>query len=262
MGGRFAQQSPGLYHRLQMPPMRITRAGLIGSLLVLIVAATCVRLGFWQLHRLGERRARNALAATRLAAPAATLERADDDTAGLTFRQAVARGSFDSEHSIVWAGRSFQGDPGVYLLTPLLLPGGGALLVNRGWLPSPDAATVELAPYRVTGALEVRGILVPFPLPRGAPETVTQRVRYRLDRQVAARLLPYSLEPLLLQLTPSTGDRTLPRPLPPPELDDGPHLSYAVQWFSFAVIGIVGWIALLLRGGRAGAEADAPSPPE
>lgn len=40
-----------------------------------------------------------------------------------------------------------------------------------------------------------------------------------------------------------------PVALPPPELDNGPHLGYAIQWFIFATIGLVGWGTLLLRGG-------------
>ena len=245
-----------------MPPLRVTRAGLLGSLLVLVVAATCVRLGFWQLHRLAERRARNALVATRMAATPVLLERFGDDTVGLTFRRAAARGRFDNERTIVWAGRSFLGDPGVYVLTPLIFPDGGALLVNRGWLPSPDAATVDLAPYRVGGTMDVRGILVPFPPARPDADTLRRRVRYHLDRAGVAASMPYALEPLMLQLTPGSPAQARPRPIPAPALDEGPHLSYAVQWFSFALIGIVGWIALLLRGGRGGAEAAGPDQPE
>ncbi len=242
-----------------MPAPRITRAGILGSLLVLIVAATCVRLGFWQLHRLAERRARNAVIAARMITPSAVLERATSDTAGLTFRHAAVRGTFDDQHTIVWAGRSFQGDPGVYVLTPVTLPGGGALLVNRGWLPSPDAATVDLASYRVDGPAQLQGILVPFPVSTRS-DTVTRAVRYHLDYEAIARSLPYALEPLMLQVT-QADSRTLPRALPPPALDEGPHFSYAVQWFSFAVIGIVGWIVLLWRGERGGPQAAGPPPP-
>jgi surfeit locus 1 family protein len=244
-----------------MPSLRITRAGLLGSLVVLIVAATCVRLGFWQLHRLAERRARNAVVAARLATPPATLASVGQDTAGLAFRHAAARGRYDNDHSIVWAGRSFQGDPGVYVLTPLLLADGGALLVNRGWLPSPDAATVDLAPYRVDSLVSVTGILVPFPPASSGADTLRRRVRYHIDHTGVAASLPYPVEPLLLQLTPGADARARPRPLPPPALDEGPHFSYAVQWFSFALIGIVGWLALLLRGGHGDLEAAGPTQP-
>ncbi len=247
-----------------MKPLRITRAGLLGSVLVLVVAATCVRLGFWQLHRLAERRARNAVVAARMRAPALQLAGATSDTTGMAYRRASATGSWDDERAIVLAGRSYNGEPGVYLLTPLRLSaGGGAVLVNRGWLPSPDAATVDLRPYAASGAkgadragapgrtggvATVTGILLTMPLGAVPPGPAFRRTWYHFDPAALARQFPYPLLPLVLQVIPAPDARGLPRPVAPPALDEGPHFSYAVQWFSFAVIGIVGWIALLMKG--------------
>ncbi len=241
------------------PPLRITRAGLLGSIVVILVAATCVRLGIWQLHRLQQRRAYNAQVSARMTAAPVGLRRVPDDTAGLSFRAALAEGGWDGARSIVLGARTLDGEPGVYLLTPLRLPEGGAVLVNRGWLPSPDAATVDLRPYTADGPARVRGLLVPMPLGRVPPTAGVRRVWYHLDPAALARQLPYPVAPLLLQATPpataSTPTSTraataLPRPVPPPALDEGPHLGYAIQWFSFAVIGLVGWVVLLLRGDR------------
>lgn len=233
------------------PPLRVTRAGILGSILVLLVAATCVRLGFWQLHRLAERRAYNAVVAARMDAPPIELRQPPGDTARLAYRAASARGTWDGARSIVLAAQVMDGDPGVYLLTPLRLESGGAVLVNRGWLPSPDAATVDIRPYGVSGAADVRGLLVP--VRRGAvpPTRGFRRVWYHLDSAALARQFPYVLAPLLLQVVPAgSAARGLPRPVPPPALDEGPHFGYAVQWFSFAAIGLIGWVALLLRGER------------
>jgi surfeit locus 1 family protein len=282
-GAWFAQPLPDPYHGAPMTPLRITRAGLVGSLLVLLVAATCVRLGIWQLHRLAQRRAHNALVAGRMHAAPLVLRRAWRDTAGLAYRSARATGSWDPGRSIVLAGRSMNGEPGVYLLTPFVLQDGSAILVNRGWLPSPDAATVDLHPYggdlapwtpgapAPTGDVgsllpaTPQGILLPVPWGRVPESGSFRRTWYHLDARALARQFPYRIEPLVLQLTPdsaATGPaaartaRTgappgLPRRVPPPALDEGPHFSYAIQWFSFAVIGIVGWIALLVRRNEA-----------
>lgn len=239
------------------PPLRITRAGLLGSIVVILVAAGCVRLGIWQLHRLDQRRAYNAQLSARMRGAGVPLRRVPDDTVGLTFRAALAEGSWDGARSIVLGARALDGEPGVYLLTPLRLPEGGAVLVNRGWLPSPDAATVDIRPYAADGPARVRGLLVPMPLGRVPPTAGVRRVWYHLDPAALARQLPYPIAPLLLQATPAAAAATptaaraaaaLPRPLPPPALDEGPHLGYAIQWFSFAVIGLVGWVVLLLRG--------------
>lgn len=235
-----------------MQPLRVTRSGLLGTLLVFVVAAICVRLGIWQLHRLHERRERNARIEARIHLSPIGLDRLPTDTAGLEYRPAIARGHYDNAHSIVFAGRSYDGVPGVYLLTPLLMEGGGgALLVNRGWLPSPDAATVDLAPYAVTGAVSADGILLPMPSSARAAAVDTFRtVWYHPDARDIRRQFPYPVAPVYLQQLPAPGTPVRPHRLPPPALDEGPHLSYAIQWFSFATIGIIGWAALVLRRGR------------
>lgn len=245
-----------------MTPLRITRSGLLGSILVIAVATACVRLGVWQLHRLAERRAHNAVVRARMTAPPLALQRVPGDTAGLAFRAAAAFGHWDDARTIVLGARTYRDDPGVYVLTPLLLPGGGAVLVNRGWLPSPDAATVDLRPYGVDGAAAVRGLLVPMPTGRMPPGPQSRRTWFALDPASLARQFPYPLAPLLLQVapTPASG-AALPRPVPPPELGEGPHLSYAVQWFSFAAIGLIGWVVLLLKRNETREERGAPTPP-
>jgi len=88
----------------------------------------------------------------------------------------------------------------------------------------------------------VLGLGMPAPRARGDVDPA------RLKDSVPYRLLPFVIQ----QLPPSTA---LDRPLPPglirwpaPELSDGPHLSYAVQWFSFAIIIVVGSVALLRKG--------------
>lgn len=233
------------------PPLRITRAGVLASLLVILVAATCVRLGFWQLHRLQERRAHNALVSARIHAAPLQLYAAPADTAGLAYRAAEATGTWDGARSIVLAARPLDGDPGVWLLTPLRLSDGRAILVIRGWLPSPDAAHVDIEPYTLSGRAEVRGLLVSPPLGAVPPTAGPRLIWYHLDQAALARQFPYPLAPVLLQaMAPAASTRQLPRPLPPPPLDEGPHLSYAIQWFSFAAIGLIGWIVLLLRGER------------
>jgi len=249
------------------PPLRVTRAGVAASILVLAVAATCVRLGFWQLDRLRQRRARNAVVAARMQLPPTPLGVVSEDTAGLTYRTAVASGTWDAERSIVLAGRVYNSAPGVYLMTPLRLANGGAVLVNRGFLPSPDAATVDISPYLAAGPAQVRGILVPMPLGEVPPTNGFRRTWFHVDPAALARQTPYPLEPLILQVTPAPGQPPVfPRPLPPPALDEGPHFSYAIQWFSFAAIGLTGWLVMLLRGQGAqrapGGDRESGPPPE
>jgi cytochrome oxidase assembly protein ShyY1 len=74
-----------------------------------------------------------------------------------------------------------------------------------------------------------------------------------LDVRGIASSLPYDVFPLPLQLAGQTPPQpgALPIPVPLPALSEGPHLSYAIQWFSFATIALVGAAILLRRDRRA-----------
>ncbi len=201
--------------------MRLSRRDILGALVALAVAIVCVRLGFWQLDRLGQRRARNAILAARLALPPLQVVRGTSADSARQ-RRLLARGVYDFARELIGPGRSFDGTPGVALITPLRLADGSVVLVDRGWAPSPDAVHIDQTLYREADTATVEGLGV-IPPPG----------RYDM--------------PFLLEQTGIAAPRGLPRRWPPPSLDDGPHLSYAIQWFSFAVIIVVGTGALLRK---------------
>lgn len=243
-------------------PLSITVSGVAGTLLVILLAAVFVRLGFWQLDRLDQRRARNAALVARLDAPPVRLAGPVGDTAGLVWRHGTATGTYDDDRTIVLPGRSFRGTPGVHVLTPLVVGDSIGVLVNRGWLPAADGATVDLEGIRTPGAASVSGIVLAFPgraaslterttdaAAAGAPEPF-RRVWFSMDERALRDQFPYRLIDVELQLLPGEDAQRFPVRLPPPQLDEGPHMSYAIQWFSFALIAIGGWIALVMSRGR------------
>jgi surfeit locus 1 family protein len=202
-----------------------SRRTLAFGALALAASALFVRLGIWQLHRLEERRAQNAEIRRQLARPAVRLTAGDaKDPAALRrllWRRVEADGRFDEVHEVVIRGRTWEGTPGVGLLTPLELSAGGRVWVDRGWVPSPDAEHVDASRYAERGEVRVRGFLRP-PARGEARESGPPAVLERLP------------------------DPPAPRPPVPrgePELSDGPHLSYAVQWFAFAAIALGGFAA-------------------
>lgn len=199
------------------------------AIVAVLVAALCVGAGIWQLDRLSQRRARNAGLAARLALPPLEL-RAGTSADSARQRRVVARGVYDFAAERTWPGRSFDGTPGVALITPLRLADGAAVLVDRGWVPSADAFHVDHAAYREPDSAFIEGIA--FVPPRG---------RGDVD--------PAGFLPFVLQLVTPEPARGLPRRWPAPAFDNGPHLSYAIQWFSFAVIALVG-TAVMIRTGR------------
>lgn len=203
-----------------------------------MVAALCVRLGMWQLDRLSQRRARNAVLAARLALPVldVTLGGRGISADSARQRRVRARGRYDFAAERVWPGRSFEGTPGVALITPLRLPDGPAVLVDRGWAPSPDAFHVDHGAYREADSASVEGLALVPPRGRGDVDTV-------------------GFLPFVIQQEKPEAVRGLPRRWPAPVLDNGPHLSYAIQWFSFAAIALVGTAALLRRSRASGRSA-------
>lgn len=205
----------------------------------LAFAATCVRLGFWQLERLAQRRARNAEVRAARERPVLELTGRATPVDSVRHRRLRARGVYDYDHERLWRARSYEGVPGVSVITPLRLADGSAVLVDRGWVPSPDASHVDQGAYREGDSAVVEGLGMIAPRGRGD-----------VDPRTLADSLPYPLLPFVLQQLPvdrPTGRS--PVRLPPPALDDGPHLAYAIQWFSFAAIVAVGSIALYRRRG-------------
>lgn len=220
--------------------MKLRRGDIAAGVVVLSLAAVCVRLGFWQLHRLGERRARNAAIAAARALPPVELPVRHPEPDTLRDRRVVARGTYDYGHERVWAGRTYEGVPGVALMTPLRLADGSVVFVDRGWVPSPDGMHIDHARFHEGDSAAVRGLALP--LPRGRGDVDPARLRDSL---------PYAVLPIVLQLdaTAAGAPAGMAR-WRTPALDNGPHLSYAIQWFSFAVIAVVGTILLLRKQAR------------
>jgi surfeit locus 1 family protein len=224
----------------------LARRDLGGAVFALTVAALCVRLGFWQLHRLADRRAQNARILAARALPPIQLEGRGLSADAVRDRRIDAQGVYDYAHERVWAGRTREGTPGVAVLTPLRLPDGSGVFVDRGWVPSPDARRVNLPAWREPDTASITGLGLPAPRERGDVRPAS-----------LGDSLPYPVLPFVVQLLPIDTARVRPAPLrwPAPTLDNGPHLSYAIQWFSFALIIVVGTIILLRKQVKASSSA-------
>lgn len=206
-----------------------------------IAAAVCIRLGFWQISRLHQRQARNALVRSRTDSAEADFFALPADTAVSRFRRVRVTGIPDYEHELIYAARTHRGSPGVNFLTPIRIPGRDtAVLLNRGWIYSPDGSTVDAAKWRERDST-FEGYVDIFPYPAGATYATHPNIVSRLGYDVVARAIPYPVAKTLVVMTGDSvmaEDRIARLTLPP--LDEGSHRSYAIQWFGFALVALVG----------------------
>jgi surfeit locus 1 family protein len=234
--------------------------GIIATLFIFALVALCVRLGFWQLDRLDQRRTRNAQIEARLRAAPVELSRTPTDSTGWLNRRVIVHGTPDEARSIILPGRAYQGSPGAHVLTPVKLHTGQVVLVDRGWVPAADGATVDLARLPRVTELDDTALVLAFPgqerylgtrdaaaSTRATHDSAFRRVWFALDEAALRAQFPYSLGAVHVRLLPATSSGQLPVREPPPELTQGPHLGYAIQWFSFAVIGVIGWVIVVVR---------------
>lgn len=223
---------------------------------VLVVAAACVRLGLWQLERLSERRAWNSAVLAGLNQPPVPLDSLSGDVPADRYRRTIVDGAYDPEHELVLANRPRRGSPGVHILTPLLRAGTDtAVLVLRGWVYAPDATHAELDPWREDSARAHAGYVQAFDSLPGAGRAVLEgRILRRLSYDAAAAAVPYPLARYLVVLIDGTDSAAgLPPRLESPSLNEGNHMSYAFQWFAFAAIAVAGTLVFLRHSRRAAA---------
>jgi cytochrome oxidase assembly protein ShyY1 len=223
------------------------------ALLIAFVAAfgtACGFLGNWQLDRLHSRRERNVSTvrneeqAVRPYTEVFTHQITDADQ----WQRVSATGTFDADHQYVLRYRSTGDTDGYEVVTPLRTPS-GTVLVDRGIVSVTNGAQIPTtAPPPPGGEVTVVGhVRRDEEGKRSARVPVSGSMRL-IDSQAIAATLPYPVVDgyigLLTVDPPQTGGF---KPIALPEISDGPHFWYAVQWFMFAGIGVAG-IVVFIRG--------------
>ena len=222
----------------------------IGAIILMI------NLGFWQLRRLDEKRDFNAAVRANESQPAAPIGEVEGEPSALAFRRVTATGTYDVGNEVIIRARSLDERPGVWVVTPLRPPTGEAVLVLRGFLPS--QGTLESVPAEArppSGEVTVEGLLQETQTKGvfGATDPAEGRLPNfaRVDVDRIEQQLGYEVDPMYVQLTSSSpAPGQVPQVLPEPTLDEGPHLSYAIQWFIFSTIAAVGYPLILRRSAR------------
>ncbi len=226
---------------------------IFSHLFALSVVGLFITFGFWQLDRLQDRRQENQLIESRIEDPLELLSApvSADGGADLDYRSAMATVRYLDPDFVRVVNRSQGGAAGEYVVAIVELPDGSPLAVNRGFVPSNATVTLEPVPdepVRIDGWLRqtvTRGVI-------GATDSGEGVRLPRLETEKIADRLGRPLPPVWLQLAPGDerGLVSFPNPVALPPIDEGPHRSYAVQWFTFATLGVAFYGALLWRQAR------------
>lgn len=225
--------------------------GLIVLLAALAGALATARLGLWQLDRAAHKTAWHEAMLAREALPPlqpATLARTPEAAQEQLHRRARLEGRWLDEHSIYLDNRQMNGHPGFFLVTPLLIAPGDAVLVQRGWLPRHQHDRTQLAPVDTPGgSVQVEGRIAQG-LARlyefdGAASGV---IRQNLDIAGYAHETGLPLRPLVIVQLGAAADG-LQRQWAPVAADVSKHHGYAAQWFALSALitGLYVWFQLL-----------------
>ena len=227
---------------------------ILTTVLVIAGVGVLARLGLWQLDRLEKRQAFNARVSAQQAAPLLVLDAATlgdatlpDKLPGMEYRAVTVQGEYDHVNQVALRNQSWGNEWGVHLLTPLRIAGSDqSILVDRGWIPAEDFKSGDWSAYDEAGLVTVQGVLrashsEPDFGQRSDPQGTLQAWNFANVERIQEQL-SYPLLPVYIQQAPDPAWTGLPyRSQPDLELTEGPHMSYALQWFSFAAILGIGY---------------------
>lgn len=172
----------------------------------------------------------------------------------LRWRPVVVEGEYLAEEQLLVRTRPRGGQVGFNVLVPLQMSTGDVFVVDRGWIPTGETRDEpDSVPQAPSGSIELVVRLFPGEptiAGRGAPAGQVPSVSLELIDS----MMPYTVDTRaygqLVSETPAAPQRPLPALMPMP--DEGPHLSYSIQWFVFGALGFVAWGYLFVQEYRFG----------
>jgi cytochrome oxidase assembly protein ShyY1 len=212
-------------------------------------------LSNWQWHRLQDRQVVNAAIQAQIdKEPILITDLVTSQTGEKTvpddsqWRTVGMSGTWLQDSQVLVRKKSLESDLGLWVVTPLQLADGTIVMINRGWtaaansaVDSPVVADVPTGMIEVLGRLRVvqeRTKPAPTDLPAG-----------QVDRVVPTEIVdsPDTLTNAYVEMTASEPESLTSeiRTLPAPEVTEGAHRSYAIQWIFFEIMTVIGWVILV-----------------
>jgi surfeit locus 1 family protein len=234
------------------------------TLLVISGIGVATRLGFWQLNRNSQRQSEISHIQNVQTMPLLNLNQSPipDDLTRMEYRPVTVTGVYDFDHQVVLRNqvrsRMTGSDPGVALLTPLILQDGQAVLVERGWIPMDYTTPESWRQFDQPGTVAVEGVLRQS-LDKGemgsavrdptlSPGETSLDYWNFINLPRLQMQMPYHLLDMYIQQAPSADLEALPSSLlQQPDLDPGVHIGFALQWFFYAGLLLVGYPVWLSR---------------
>ncbi len=235
----------------------VSRRWVAFALVVVFLGWVAWRLGEWQFDRLEERQDRNATIERNEKAGAdpilEVMAPGRDVTRDTEWRIVEATGTYAVEDTVIVRYRTREGAAGVDVVVPLELSDGTSVLVDRGWFGTDNrGATSEDVPEPPTGEVTVTGFV------RQDAEGDSTQVSDQSTRAVNSAEIGEALDREVLggwiDLRTESPEAATPlAPVEMPELNEGPHFFYGLQWWFFGALAIFGFFYLMYdewRGGR------------
>jgi len=237
----------------------LTRRWILFLLAVVVLALGCVRLGEWQFHRLHDREQRNVWTERNLAADPApvgdVLAVGEPLPVPKEWTQVTASGTYDAAETVVVRYQTRDGKSGVDLVTPLRTDAGPAVLVDRGWVATQNTGTKpDDLPQPPPGKVDVTGwVRVDA---TGDSTQVDDRSTRAISSEAIGAGLDYPVYGGFVDAETESPEATIPLvPVEEPDLGEGPHLFYGIQWWFFGALALFGFCYLVydeLRKARTG----------
>lgn len=207
-------------------------------------------LSLWQFHRLEDKKAFNSAVTARVAEPIAPyFSLANTQSpADLEWRRVAITGTYDASKAVSIINRSQNGSAGYDALVPLNTEENTTILVNRGFAPLATAyPVVPSGQVTVIGYLRVSQTRSGLGLKDSTSLQTTEFQRFDVPR--IASQIKGDVAPMFLQLIQdsATDAQQWPAPVPLPPLDEGSHLSYAVQWIFFSFVALTAWVFVVRK---------------
>jgi len=235
---------------------RTFRPGWIPSLAAAAFIALTIALGNWQTRRAEEKLEAGRMLDEAARGPVLSVPASWADVASFARRRVVARGTFVVHDTFFLDNKIMHGAAGYQILTPLRPESGGVhVLVNRGWIAAGDRSRLpSIATPEGLQTIEGEAVVPSSRFLELAPEQGVGPLRENLVLAREEKRLGLSFQPFVIEQTNDARDG-LVREWERPDTGVERHRSYALQWYSFAALAAVLYVALgFKRTDSAGAQ--------